>query len=182
MLVSVQNLETSLKRFRLSKKDIELVSDVVKKQIFLYKNLNLDPCDVSLIIAGKTEGIDIIRVFEHKNIPIEILDMSYEKSKKLATLKESKVDYIFWVTFLEHGEIIEIVRSKLSDMGNLTFKKVKSMTYGVTDGTEVIKIAISQQDIKGTEYVILKNAVNYAFNKQTGKKVNDLDCMAIGYC
>ena len=182
MLVSVQNLEVGLKRFRLSKKDIDLVSDVVRKQIFLYKNLNLDPCNVSLIIARKLEGVDIIRVFEHKNIPIEILDMSYEKSKKLATLKESKVDYIFWVTFLEHGEIVEIVRGKLSDIESLTFKKVKLMTYGITDGAEVIKIDISQQDVKGAEYSILKNAVNYTFNKRTGKKVNDLDCMAIGYC
>lgn len=183
MLVDVQNLETGLKKFRLSKKDINMVIGIIKKQVFLYKNLKLDLSNISLAIIGKgTDELDIIRVFEHKNIPIETLDMSYEKSKKLVTLNENKVSFVFWVSFLEDGEVVEIIRGKLSDIANLSFKKVKSMTYGVTDGTEVIKIDISQQDVKGTEYSILKNAVIYAFNKQTDKKVSDLDCMAVGYC
>ena len=183
MLINVQNLEIGLKKFKLTKKDIDVVSGIIKKQLFLYKNLKLDLSNVSLVIINKdVDGIDTIRVFEHKNIPIETLDLSYEKSKKLITLNENRVSFVFWVSFLEDGKVVEVVRGKLSDISNLTFLKVKSMSYGITDGKEVIKIDISQQDVKGTEYSVLKNAVIYAFNKRTDKKVSDLDCMAVGYC
>ena len=183
MVTKFQELDSNLKRFRLSKKSIELVRDVIEKQLFLYRNLKLDPSNVSLVIVSKKiEGIETIRVFEHNNVPIENLDMSYEKSKRLMDLDDSKVEFVFWVSFFDNGETISVVRGKLSDILNLSYKKVKSVTYGITDGRDVIKVDISQQDVKGTEYEVLKNAVAYTFNKQLGKCVKNLDCMAVTYC
>ena len=53
MLMSIEDISESLKTFKLSKKNIDLVSDIINKQLFLYKNLNLNPSNVSLIIVGK---------------------------------------------------------------------------------------------------------------------------------
>ena len=81
MIVSVQSIESGLKKFKLSKKSIELVKDSIEKQLFLFKNLKLDPSNVSLIIVSKkVEGLETIHVFEHNNVPIENLDLSLEKT------------------------------------------------------------------------------------------------------
>lgn len=183
MIVSVQSIESGLKKFKLSKKSIELVKDSIEKQLFLFKNLKLDPSNVSLIIVSKkVEGLETIHVFEHNNVPIENLDLSYEKVKKLISFDDAKIDFVFWVSFFDNGETVSIVRGKLSDMLNLSFKKAKSVTYAVTDGKEVLKIDIAQQDVKGTEYEILKNAIAYTFTKRTGRICKNLDCMAVTYC
>ena len=183
MIVGIQSVESGLKRFKLSKKNIELVKGIIEKQLFLYKNLKLDPSNVSLIIFSTgVGGVDCIRVFDHNNIPIENLDLSYEKSKHFGTFEENKVDFVFWVSFFDNGENISIVRGKVSDMLGLSYKKAKSVTYGVTDGRFVLKVDISQQDVKGTEYEVLKNAIAYTFKKQTGQNCCNLDCMAVTYC
>ena len=129
------------------------------------------------------ENIDrFILGYLDNNIPIENLDLSYEKSKHFGTFEENKVDFVFWVSFFDNGENISIVRGKVSDMLGLSYKKAKSVTYGVTDGRFVLKVDISQQDVKGTEYEVLKNAIAYTFKKQTGQNCCNLDCMAVTYC
>ena len=50
MIIGIQSVESGLKRFKLSKKNIELVKGIIEKQLFLYKNLKLDPSNVSLIV------------------------------------------------------------------------------------------------------------------------------------
>ncbi len=183
MMMSINNIESGLKRFKLSKKNVDIVRDEIEKQLFLYKNLKLDPSNVSLLIVSKkSEGVEFIRVFEHNNIPIENLDLSYEKSKSLVSFDDSKVDFVFWVSFFDNGTNISVVKGKLSDMLSLTYKKAKSVTYGITDGKSVVKIDIAQQDVKGAGYEILKNAIAYTFKKETGKTCENLDCMAVTYC
>lgn len=183
MIIGIQSIESGLKRFKLSKKNIDLVKGIIEKQLFLYKNLKLDPSNVSLIIfSNGLGGIESIRVFDHNNIPIENLDLSYEKSKRFSSFEDSKIDFVFWVSFFDNGETVSIVRGKLSDMLNLSYKKAKSVTYGITDGKDVLKIDISQQDVKGTDYEVLKNAIAYTFKKQTGRNCMNLDCMAVTYC
>ncbi len=182
MIIDVRNIESGLKRFKLSKKNVELVKGMIDKQLFLYKHLKLDPSNVSLVIfSNETGEIESIRVFEQNNIPIENLDLSYEKSKKYSVFDESKIDFVFWVSFYDNGETISIVRGKLSDMANLKYRKAKNVTYGITDGNEVLKIDISQQDVKGTEYDVLKKAVAYTFKKRTGRVSDSLNCVAIMY-
>lgn len=182
MLICVEDLQENLKSYRLSKKNINLVSEIIEKQLFLYKNLNLNPSKVSLIIVGKKiEGVDVIRVFERNSVLVETLDTSYTRLKNLSSLENWNTSFIFKVSFLEDGQYMEISKCKLSDVIAVNLKKVKNLTYGLTDGSDVMKIDISLQDVKGTEYEILRNAVIYTFNKQTKKKLTDLDCMVIGY-
>lgn len=182
MVVNIRNLETGLKKFKLSKSSIEKVDSLIKKQLLVYKQLKLDISNLSMIIVSKKiEGIDVIRVFDKVNIPIEILDTSYTRLMNLSSLQDWNTDFILWVYFLEDKNYVDIVKCKLCDIVNIHFKKVKSITYGVTDGIDSIKIDISQQDIKGAEYEMLKNAVAYTFTKQTGKQSDNLDCLAVAY-
>lgn len=182
MIVNISDLEMGLKQFKLAKSNISIVQEIITKQLFLYQHLKLDPSNVSLIIIGKKiDGVDTIRVFEKNNVLIDILDTSYNKLKNLSSLEDWNTNYIFWISFLENGKYLDIVKCKLSDIENLKVKKVKVMTYGVTDGEDVVSIVISQQDVKGTDYNVLKDVVTYTFNKRTGKKSTNLDFMAIGY-
>ena len=182
MLMNVEDIPKSLKTFKLSKKNIDLVSDIIDKQLFLYKNLNLNPSSVSLIIVGKKiEGVDVIRVFEKNSVLVETLDASYTKLKNLSSLENWNTSFIIKVLFIDDGSSVEISKIKLNDVISVNLKKVKNLTYGVTDYSDVIKLDISLQDVKGAEYEVLKNAVIYTFNKQTKKKLTDLDCMVVGY-
>lgn len=183
MVINVKDLERGLKRFRLTKKSSNIVCDVITKQLFLYRKLKLDPSNVSLIVVSKKiEGVDVIRVFEKNNVVMEIIDTSYTRFKNLASLEDWNTDFIFWISFLDEGKFIDIVKCKLSDIENIKAKKVKSTIYGITDGEDVVRIEISLQDIKGAEYEVLKDAIAYTFNKSTGKNLKELDCMVVGYC
>ena len=182
MLMSIEDISESLKTFKLSKKNIDLVSDIINKQLFLYKNLNLNPSNVSLIIVGKKiEGVDVIRVFYKNSVLLETLDTSYTRLKNLSSLENWNTSFILKILFVEDGKYIDVSKIKLTDVVSVNVKKVKNITYGVTDYNDVIKVDISLQDVKGAEYEVLKNAVIYTFNKQTKKKLTDLDCMVVNY-
>lgn len=182
MLMSIEDISESLKTFKLSKKNIDLVSDIINKQLFLYKNLNLNPSNVSLIIVGKKiEGVDVIRIFDKNSVLLETLDTSYTRLKNLSSLENWNTGFILKILFIEYGKYVDVSKIKLTDVVSVNVKKVKNITYGVTDYNDVIKVDISLQDVKGAEYEVLKNAVIYTFNKQTKKKLTDLDCMVVGY-
>lgn len=182
MLVDVKNLEEGLKKFKITKKNMNIVIDAINKQLFLCKNLDLNPSKVSLIIVGKKiEGVDVIRVFDKNSVLMEILDTSYTRLKNLNSLENWNTNFMLWITFLEDASFVEIAKCKVTDLVNINVKKVKTLTYGVTDGEEVVKLDISLQDVKGAEYEVLRNAVIYSFNKSTKKKLTDLDCYAVGY-
>ena len=182
MLLRTKELTNGLKKFKLSKKNIGVIEEIVEKQIVLYKSLQLDLSKVSLIIVGKKiEGVDTIRVFENNSVLLEILDTSYTRLKNLSSLEDWNTSFIFWVSFLENGEYIEIAKYKLSDIASINCKKVKTLTYGISDGEDAIKLEISQQDIKGVEYEVLRNAVAHTFKKETGKNVKELNCVVIDY-
>lgn len=182
MLLKTKELANGLKKFKLSKKNVGVIEQIVENQIVLYKSLQLDFSKVSLIIVGKKiEGVDTIRVFENNSVLLEILDTSYTRLKNLSSLEDWNTSFIFWVSFLENGEYVEIAKYKLSDISNINFKKVKSLTYGISDGVDAIKLEISQQDIKGVEYEVLRNAVAHTFNKETGKNVKELNCVVVDY-
>lgn len=182
MIVGISNIESELKHYKLSKKVVELIKSEIEKQLFLYKKLNIDPSNISLILLyRKPLNLEVIRVFDHNNILLENLDLSCERLKKISVFNKNNVDSIFWVSFFDGGNSISIVKSKMLDLNDLNYKKIKSITYGVTDGKDVIKINILQQDIKGADYEILKNAVKYKFEKEKGRSCENLNCVALNY-
>lgn len=183
MVFNMKDLKKGLVKVKLNKKNMQLVQDIIQNQLFLFKHLKLDPSKVSLIIVGKKiEGVDVIRVFDKKNVLIEVLDTSYTRLRNLSSLEDWNTNFILWVSFLENGNYVDIIECKLSDIVNVECKKVKSTIYGVTDGEDVVSINISQHDIKGAEYDVIKACVAHTFNKRTGKDKQDLMCMAVGYC
>ena len=96
MVMRVSELQDNLKKYKLSKKNIALVLEIIEKQIFLYKKLKMNPDDVSLYIVNrKMYGINTIRIFEHNNILIEELDNSYNNFKVIQNLKDSDFNFLF---------------------------------------------------------------------------------------
>lgn len=182
MILNVFNLESSLKKFKLSKENISAINDIIKRELKVYKNLNLDISNLSLILVGKKiEGIDIIRVFNKTSVPIEVLDTSYTRLMNLSSLEDWNTNFILYISFLKDINYVDIVKCKLKDINNIKSKKIKSITYGLTDGKDTIKIDILQQDIKGITYDVLKEVVEYTFRKQTGKTTSNIDCIALNF-
>ena len=184
MVMRVSELQDNLKKYKLSKKNIALVLEIIEKQIFLYKKLKMNPDDVSLYIVNrKMYGINTIRIFEHNNILIEELDNSYNNFKVIQNLKDSDFNFLFKIEFLEDGHYVDITQSSIKELRKIHTKKVKSMTYGVISGNEVLKIDVLQVDVKGTETEVIQNIVKYAFKKKMGHlPMETIDCLAIGYC
>lgn len=182
MLINAERITEGLQSFKLTRKNISLVSDIIGKQLLLYKKLNLVPSNVDLvIISKKIEGVNVLRVFEKNNILIDVLDYSYTSFKTLSIADNKDINFILRVSFLDGGKYIDVVKCKLIDVLSLGLTKVKNVTYVATDYEDVVKLDISLQDVKGAEYEVLKNAVIYAFNKKTKKKLVDLDCIAVAY-
>jgi hypothetical protein len=182
MLTSESKIEEGLINIKLSKKHIQSVTEVIRKELFLYKHLKLDPSNISLIIIGrKIEGLQVIKVFDKKTVCIEMLDNSYERFKGMSKIEAFNTDFILLVSFLDNGELLEITKCKVKDFSEVSCKKVKSVVYGVSDGEEVASIEIQQQDVKGTTCEVLKAAVKYSFNKLKDKKVDKIDCSIISY-
>lgn len=182
MVLNVFNLESSLKKFKLSKDNISVVNNFIRKELNVYKKLELDISNLSLIFVGKKiEGIDVIRVFNKINVPIEILDTSYTRLMNLSSLEDWNTNFILYVSFLKDVNYVDIVKCKLKDISKIKSKKIKAITYGLTDGKEIIKIDILQQDIKGITYDVLREVVEYTFKKQTGKDASNIDCIALNF-
>lgn len=180
----INDLEVGLKKYKLSRKNIALVMEIIGKQLFLYKRLKMNLDDVSLFIVNrKMYGINTIRIFEHNNILIEDLDNSYTNFKVIQSLKDSDLNFLLKIDFLEDGCYVDITQSCIKELKKINAKKVKSMTYGVISGNDVLKIDVLQVDVKGTDTEVIQNIIKHTFKKRIGHApISQMDCLAIGYC
>lgn len=160
---------------------VESIIDMQKK-VHIYCEC-IDISNIMLYIIGKEiEGIEYIKVFDKNKIIIDILDTSYTRMRNLTTLEDWNTRFILCVTFDANGEAY-ISDCKISDIQPMEYKKAKELTYGITNGNEIEKINIMQQDIKGVDYRTLKELVGYTFNKNTCKKedTDNLSCILVKY-
>mgnify|MGYP000884404042 CR=1 FL=1 len=163
--------------------DMIVVESIIDMQKKVHSYCSIDISDVMLYIIGKEiEGIEYIKVFDKNKIIVEILDTSYTRMRNLATLEDWNTRFILCVTFDKNGNA-NICDCKISEIQPMEYKKTKELTYCVTNGKEIEKINIMQQDIKGMEYRTLKELVGYTFNKKTGKKedIDRLYCILVKY-
>lgn len=177
-----KNRESRIKG--VSVEDMIVVERIIENQKKVHNFCKcIDISNVMLYIIGKEiEGIEFIKVFDKNKIIVDILDISYTRMRSLTTLEDWNTRFILCVTFDELGNV-NICDCKISDIQPMEYKKSKELTYGVTNGIEIEKIKIMQQEIKGMEYRTVKELVGYTFNKNTGKKadVDSLSCILVNY-
>ncbi len=172
MYIKLEELESCLKRIRLSKEKITTICDLIEMQINMYNKLNIDPHSLKLyLVKKKVEGLDVIRVIDN-NIYNEILDASYTKYKNLETLEDWNTEYILSVQFFDGGSFLEVNKCKKEEISKLGVKRPKEITYCITDSVSYVKIKVVSSDVKGADFEVLQGALVYTFNQKTGKSVS----------
>lgn len=150
--------------------DKNFILNCVDNQIKSHKALNKSMDDITLYIVGKyVEGIDVIKVFSSNIVLIETLDTSYTKVRNLATLEEWNTKFLYKIEF--ENNICSIKITKLKDLKDITLKKPRHLVYAVSNGEYIVKIDVSETDIKGLDYKTLKDIVNYSYNHKLKHKL-----------
>ncbi len=184
----MKNIKEEKKRIQRLKKvsieDMIVIESIIEMQKKVHNYCGAkDISNIVLYIIGKEiEGIDCIKVFDNNKIIVDILDTSYTRMRNLTTLENWNTRFILCVSFDEYGNE-NISECKITDIPPIEFKKSKHLTYGISDGVDIEKINIKQQDIKGIEYRVLKELVTYTFNKNNDKKEDsdNLSCILVNY-
>ena len=182
MFYSIKEFDNAVQNLKINKKQKQFIIDELKKYLGTYKRLNRYPNNTSLLIVDAEEkGLMSIRVFEKQNVPIEILDNSFTCLEWLLPKNKDKIKASFWINFKDNCEFFEILSCSIKDIEALQNKKAKTILYGVFDTKDILTVSINQLDVKGAEYIVLKNAVKYYFEKHFGRTVQDLDCYVIEF-
>lgn len=182
MFYSIREFEKAFQNLKINKKEKQYIIEEVKKYLELYKGLNRFPISTSLLIVDAEEkGLMSIRVFEKKNVPVEILDNSFTNLEWLLPRNKDKIKALFWINFTDNYNLFEVLSCTVKDIQSLQNKKAKTILYGLSDTQDVLTVSINQLDVKGAEYEVLKNAVKYYFEKHFERSVQDLDCYVIEF-
>ena len=173
--------DSKFEKYGVSKKDILKISDFLKGQEKVYKDLKLDLSNLSVyVVLRKDKDIEFIRVLDRNIAPVETFEHTIERVREISTSKKDFDNAKVFKCFYLDG-VWDCVKVNNKDLINIEFKKVRDVDYAVTDFEDTVKVAVSLQDTKGAEYDILYKAVSYAYRKKTGKKTEDLSVYVVKY-